>query len=683
MRFAMKKAMLLGGYDSAAPVEERAGPHPLKRLCDARADTDAVRRRVLVGSLVLMAGALWLLTRHYNGAQSDSRIYLGRALADLSPLGVGRDLMFVHDGQSPFSLFPVVMRVLVQHLGAPVAGTVIALTGIGLWFGAFAALAFRLAPGRTAWAMLMFVAVLPAQYGGLSAIAFGEALAIPRPFSEAAVLAALWAVLDGRRAVSLGFLVVAGLIHPIMALCGVGVVVIMLGLEDRRWFAGAGALAALTLIAAVSGLPLADRLFHRVDPSWLDLLRGRSRYLFPCLWPLESWSRAGVQLATVLVGAMALQGRARGLFLAVALVAIGGVALSFVGGDLYPSLLLIQVQSWRALWLVAAFAAGGAAVCVAGLWDRGPSGHVTLALLGLSWLMLNSPYALTPAVLAVGVQIIPKIRLSASRPGLARACWLLLLLRALYLCVVDALTLPLVLNALPADVSRLDILLRAFCFHTVLIIPLVVWLIVTRPALETRMSSFLTALVSLFAIVLVAILWNQAPTAALMTGPDRRLVDMIKSRPGEVQWINGDTQAWALADRPAWGSELQGASIVFGRDAALIWQTRIRRLLALHLVGQHALTPWKMGDPSIVQPSSKALTALCASSGGPAWIVSPILKGQAAPPLADVKVWRAPYVSYLQTTPKPTFAAVDTYAVIPCGAAPSRPATSPPPPAAR
>src|SRR5262245_36361450 len=47
----------------------------------------------------LIAFLLFVLSRSHRGLVRDAYIYLGRALADLDPNGVGRDLMFVHDGQ--------------------------------------------------------------------------------------------------------------------------------------------------------------------------------------------------------------------------------------------------------------------------------------------------------------------------------------------------------------------------------------------------------------------------------------------------------------------------------------------------------------------------------------------------------------------------------------------------------
>ena len=154
------------------------------------------------------------MTHMYEGVHLDARIYMGRALADLAPSTIGQDLMFSHDGQAGFSAFTLLARALVAKLGVPEASFALALAGMITWFAAITALAVRLAGGRAPWIMLAGLAILPNTYGGFNVIPVGEVLALPRPFSEAGVLAAFAAYLNGRNWLPLGFLLAAGLFHP-------------------------------------------------------------------------------------------------------------------------------------------------------------------------------------------------------------------------------------------------------------------------------------------------------------------------------------------------------------------------------------------------------------------------------------------------------------------------------------
>lgn len=121
------------------------------------------RWRVALWPLLGAAG-LFLLLHPYRGIEGDARLYVGRALADLDPAGIGRDLMFVHDGQSRFSLFPALLRGLVGALGPAWAALAVSLAGLAAWFTAAVALAVRLG-GTGRWIVLAAVVVLPISYG--------------------------------------------------------------------------------------------------------------------------------------------------------------------------------------------------------------------------------------------------------------------------------------------------------------------------------------------------------------------------------------------------------------------------------------------------------------------------------------------------------------------------------------
>ena len=61
------------------------------------------------------------LNHPFGGITGDAKIYIGRALADIDPDNVGRDLMFRLDGQSGFTVFRPLARWLVAHLGLETA----------------------------------------------------------------------------------------------------------------------------------------------------------------------------------------------------------------------------------------------------------------------------------------------------------------------------------------------------------------------------------------------------------------------------------------------------------------------------------------------------------------------------------------------------------------------------------
>lgn len=176
-----------------------------------------------ISPIPLIAFLVFVSSRPYLGIVQDAYLYMGRALADLDPNGVGRDLMFVRDGQFGFSLFRYAAKAMVWCSGPAAAAETLAIMAALGWFFAAAALARQFISGGAVWAVVIFVALLPVSYGAPYPFGFAELLAIPRPFAEALVLAGLAALAARRDLVSLCCLVAAALLHPLMALAGFGV----------------------------------------------------------------------------------------------------------------------------------------------------------------------------------------------------------------------------------------------------------------------------------------------------------------------------------------------------------------------------------------------------------------------------------------------------------------------------
>jgi hypothetical protein len=168
---------------------------------------------------LFVCAALWALSHPYAGIIHDARIYIGRVMADLDPAGIGRDMMFVHDGQFGFSLFPFLIHGLVAHLGPGAAARIVSGLGCLCSFAAATILAMQLVKGRAVWLMLVFACVLPHAYGS-QVFQIAETMAVPRPFAEAAVLLSLAALISGRPGTAIALVLVGAALHPIMALAG-------------------------------------------------------------------------------------------------------------------------------------------------------------------------------------------------------------------------------------------------------------------------------------------------------------------------------------------------------------------------------------------------------------------------------------------------------------------------------
>jgi hypothetical protein len=616
----------------------------------------------------LIAFLVFVLSRPYRGIVQDAHIYMGRALADLDPTGVGRDLMFVHDGQFGFSLFRFVTKAMVALFGPGPGAEALAISAALTWFFAAAALARQLAGGAAVWAVMIFVALLPAAYGAPYPVGFAELNAIPRPFAEALVLAGLAALAARRDVVSFGCLVAAALLHPIMALAGFGVFVAVLGLEDKRWLLFYALAGALLILAGALGVPFLDRLFTAIDPHLKSLHESRGPFLFPSLWPAESFPPLIAQATAIAIAAHFQQGRRRRIFAAVIFIGLGGIAIAAIFGDWLSSMLIVQAQPWRAAWLMAVAGAMALGICALELWRRGPSGRIVLALLVLCW-SFNTQFAVAgpAAILALLLHFRAERFASAIKPPLVVYTWI-------FTVVVSAIWQIRLLAypwefaaAAPTDYGNLElVLVKGF-----LVLPLcalAVYCAVAKP----RISPFRQAGVAALLLAAAFALWDHrspAQRALEENGPPPEIARLIDQRQGEVLWIDGFAEAWFILGRPQWASPLQGGPIIFSPVLAADWQRRMQVLMDLRLADQKSFAPWSYPESADrARLSQDGVRRLCARDDAPAWIVAPLEHGKELPDGIAMKLWQLPQPQFQLTKADGDYIwrRIDAFGVIPC-----------------
>lgn len=617
----------------------------------------------------LCVPAIWIFASYYTGIDGDARIYMARALADLDPNGVGRDIMFALDGQSAFTIFRVLAAKLVASLGPANAALALALLNMAAWFAAMTALASRFASGRALAVLLVCAAVLPCSYGFYPLMGSREIIAVPRPLSEAGVLFALAALCAGRVWLALALLGAAALLHPIMALPGFAVVFLVQGRQDRRWFVALALGLAAAAVAALAGLPLFVRLTTVIDAPWRALLEDRNPYLFVSHWHAASFSPLAVQSVSVALGGLLTSGRRRAILFAALAVACAGVAAGWLLGDGLSLLLAVQVQPWRALWLVAVLAMPAFGLCLIELPKRGPSGQIALGLLVFAWITFDTlPASPLAALLALALFVMPASRpLNFSRSFVV-AIWIILLAMAIALKWQDAALALEFVRSMPA--TRTDMtgpLWRAGVLPWPFVLVAVAWARWPGTRFETLLAASLLVLLAL----LIALTWDARSPASKRVASnvhDAVLERMTASKPGEVLWLNGDEE-WYWLGRPQWITFTHGAGIVFSRPLAMLWSERMKLLISLGLADEGRLRPWR-APAKIVVPvlTASALAALCTRQDAPAWIVSPLPAGWSLPPGLGGSIWHAPVTQGVEAyvDQRVEWYAFDSYAVVAC-----------------
>jgi hypothetical protein len=98
-------------------------------------------------------------------------------------------------------------------------------------------------------------------------------------------------------------------------------------------------------------------------------------------------------------------------------------------------------------------------------------------------------------------------------------------------------------------------------------------------------------------------------------------------------------------------SRLQGASNVFSRSLAETWDERVRRLVALGMVGEELRAPFRVKgrrsseEPHLANLTDAGLERLCAMQDAPAWLIAPakvMEDGQVSTKRWKPSYWTAP-----------------------------------------
>ena len=625
--------------------------------------------------------ALWLLAHPYAGIIHDARLYVGRALADLDPKGLGQDLLFAHDGQSGFTVYRPLIRAGVIALGAGPAALTATLVNLCLWFAAVAAWASRRTSGRRLAAVLVAVAILDPSYGGFDVFRYGEAFASPRPLAEAAVMVGLALLAGGRIWLAILPLVLAVAIHPVMALPGLAIGFLVHAQRDRRLWALPVAGALLAIVAALAHLPLADRLLTQTDPPWTHVLQVRTPYLFATWWRAGDWGRTLLQFAVVALAALGSAGRVRTLLFAVLGAALIGLLATLVFCDGLHDLLALQLQPWRALWPLAVAANGGMPVVAWSLWTRGDRGRVAMALLIMAWLVCEAGLGGLAAA-AICLAGAAAAGLGAAPPS-RRLVQVVLVVAVTVAAVQAGIALWAMVKVLslappPGSHASLLALWRSGGPTFLILLGLggAAWAVRARPIAPWEAAAALL-LVSILSIAL----WDDRSNtqARIESGqPDRALATAVGLEPGGLLWVGGDAQPWLLARRPSWATSIQGASVVFSRDLAMTWDDRMRRLIKLGFATEADRQPFTPAKHFARGDAVEASMEICRWRDRPAAI---LIAGRKRVPGATIWSPRPPEMRLTTDGKRFFWKPVTEYTVVRCAdlARPPPAAFQPPP----
>jgi hypothetical protein len=345
-----------------------------------------LRRPPLALALIPMLVLLWAFTHRYNGFARDGELYAVQALARVHQNLAG-DLYLQNTSQDKYTAFSPIYACLIGLIGLQRAELALFLTCtagflVAAWF-----MVRELSNAESAWAAAALLIVTIGYYGAYQIFSYSENYLTARSLAEALVAAALACHYGGRRILAASIALGSMFIHPLMTLPALLLLFYLwLPIGAALAFAVGGTLASALMAFAATVLPPGAQALTVMDPSWLEVVRERSQFLFLNYWTSTDWELNARPFVGLTLTMLVLpEPRIRHLCLAAMLVGTSGLAVAYIAGAIGPVALLLQGQAWRWVWITGFTSVALLAPTAAAAWKDARCGPLCAMLLILSW----------------------------------------------------------------------------------------------------------------------------------------------------------------------------------------------------------------------------------------------------------------------------------------------------------
>jgi len=351
--------------------------------------------------IVWVLAAVWWVGTQYLGAEAkDGLLYSGEAIRQLHPKNFVQDPFFMDATQGNYTIFGKIYGQLILWLGIYPAGFTMSVVGRILWcIGAIcAAREIRSANGNYL-ASLALIFLLPSMYDGLEMLGYGEVIVTSRCWAEALLLLALSAQLRGNTWLSSALALSAASLHPLMALTGW---LLLIGLQKPRVRHICITLGIFSFCAlAIAQVSPFTNIWKTYDPLWWQRVSDVNYYVLAKSWPVQAYSKMlGWMTLLIFSAYFHPEKRLARLARILAWTYLLLILVWIIGCQIH-NVLLMQLQTWRILWLVQLLAP---ALWISSLppireWDWRIWAHATLTLVAILSSSWGISLAIVPAVL--------------------------------------------------------------------------------------------------------------------------------------------------------------------------------------------------------------------------------------------------------------------------------------------
>lgn len=534
-------------------------------------------RRYVVSPNILIAAifllALWVITHPYLGVIHDARLYLLQSLHALDPSRWHDDLFFRYGSQDSFSLFSNGYKWLLAAVGIAPANLLATLIGDALWLAGLSLLACTILKVPVErLAVIGGVVALSAGYGSMGIFRYAEPFVTPRLFAEAAVMVSL--ALSVRQKYAWMFIVIllAFVIHPLIALPGIGIIAFEALRRDRRVWIILGAVLFIGLAGAELGVDPFSRAMQFYTADWFRVTSTRNSFALISAWGLADQARLAAVLFILGTFLTVANDRERRYAIAILIVTFLSCMVSFLGADIAHNVLIMNLQLWRALW-IAHLAANAALLLL--LLRTGKAERIPIAMAAaFSFLptFLSAFNIIEPFIVILCLSWLLHKKLRHDRARLLVAIMILILVAftialALYsVYFLIALDQHLGQHLLTLLLAMATVLGAVWCFRY-----------------PPRASLLVAAIGILAANLFVSNQQTDWNRYVYGSGPDGGLTQFL-AHSGNTYWEgdNGAEALWFRARKPSYFSCMQGAESMFFQPMAMEWSRRKTALQRLN-----------------------------------------------------------------------------------------------------
>ena len=506
---------------------------------------------------------LCLASRPYQGIVHDARLYLVQALYRLEPEKFGADLFFKFGSQDSFSVFSLIYAPAVALFDPGGAHLLFWILGQVLWGAALVYLSLTLFGVRKIAILGIGAAYALSPNYGWGALQYGEPFVTPRIFVEAISITAIALVNREKVAIAYAISIVAVALHPLMALPGLAVVA-LLTLPLVRVLIPLVIVGILTVSAlALAGIEPFTRATARFDAEWFEIVYTRSPHAF-----IQQWGWHGITFLSLPFSSLALVAwrgdiAHRPIAKSILAMGLGFLLVSWLGGEIFANVLVLNLQLWRGLWLVTLLGNIFAiyAVCMLPTGGRSRIYLIAAIIVNVIEAQLGSVPVVTALIVVVaGLEYWADCYLSGK------------MYRAMQLvgsAAMAAATLVLFANmyaiGMATDVEKPITILWREIIILAAGVGLIAWCLgYTKSA---RVPVIVSTVLLVWSISIVDMQEAKAKYVSSSEPPDTEIFAQIEGR--NTYWEDGVEIMWFKMRQPIYYSCIQGAGVMFYRETAI------------------------------------------------------------------------------------------------------------------